>query len=101
MTARAWFWLALLLTAPLVTAGCARLRAAPALPERNNLVLDQLVIHSSTPLPERHRLLGELQAQRSQLSTKLALAVSQEPIHVYLFPSSEELDAYMRVYFPG
>jgi hypothetical protein len=80
--------------------GCARLRAVPALPQRNSLVLDQLVIHSNAALPQRHRLLGELKAQRGELSAKLALPVSDEPIHVYLFPTSDELGAFLRVHFP-
>jgi hypothetical protein len=45
-------------------------------------------------------LLDELRQQRSRLADKLALAVSDEPIHVYLFPTAEGLDAYQRVHFP-
>jgi hypothetical protein len=59
------------------------------------------VVFSNSPLPAHHRLLEELQAQRAQLSTKLALPTSDEPIHVYLFPTAQELEAYMRVHFPG
>jgi hypothetical protein len=100
MTARAGILIGLLL-AFASSSGCARLRVAPALPERKSMVLGQLVIFSNSPLPSHHRLLEELQAQRAQLSTKLALPTSDEPIHVYLFPSSDELEAYMRVYFPA
>jgi hypothetical protein len=82
------------------TCGCARLRAAPELPQRNSLVLDQLVIFSNSPLPQHHRLLEELQLQRALLSNTLNLRVSDEPINVYLFPTSDELEAYMRVHFP-
>ena len=87
----------MLLAAP---SGCATWRAAPRLPDRNSLVLDQLVITSDAPLPAQHRLLEELRLQRSQLSTKLGLPLSDEPIHVYLFSSSEKLAAFMRVQFP-
>ena len=90
--------MALLLFVP--AAGCARLRAAPALPQRHNMTLDQLLIHSDAPLPKHHRLLGELQQQRGRLAEKLGLGVSDEAIHVYLFPTSEDLQAYKRVYFP-
>jgi hypothetical protein len=80
--------------------GCATWSSAPRLPDRNSLVLDQLVITSDAPLPAQHRLLEELRLQRSQLSTKLALPLSDEPIHVYLFSSSDNLAAFMRVQFP-
>ncbi len=98
MTARVWLMPMLCV---LAASGCARLRTAPALPQRNSLVLDQLVVHSDAPLPKHHRLLEELQLQRTRLSNTLGLAVSDEPIHVYLFPSAEDLAAYMRVYFPN
>ena len=99
MTARALIAMLSIVGLP-IAGGCARMRSAPALPDGNNLVLDQLVIYSDSRLPQHHRLLGELQVQRAQLSTKLALPVSDEPIHVYLFPTSDKLDAFMRVHFP-
>jgi hypothetical protein len=80
--------------------GCAAWRTAPRLPDRNSLVLDQLVITSDAPLPAHHRLLEELQLQRALLSTKLGLPLSDEPIHVFLFSSSDKLAAFMRVQFP-
>jgi hypothetical protein len=97
MTARVW----LLPIACCLMGGCTQFRAAPALPQRSSMTLDQLVVHSNEPLPKHHRLLEELQSQRSRLSSTLGLAVSDEPIHVYLFPAAEDLDAYMRVYFPN
>lgn len=97
MTARVW----LLLSICCVVGGCTQFRAAPALPQRTSMTLDQLVVHSNEPLPKHHRLLDELRSQRSRLSATLGLAVSDEPIHVYLFPDAEDLDAYMRVYFPN
>ena len=97
MTARGWF--AIVVAIPIVI-GCAKFKSPPALPHRKSMVLDQLVIHSDAPLPEHHRLLEELQIQRSRLSTKLGLGVSDEPIHVYLFPTADELAVYMGVHFP-
>jgi hypothetical protein len=89
------------LAAALLAGGCARWHTTMvALPSRTSMVLDQLVIFSDTPLPQHHRLLEELRAQRTYLSAKLGLATSDEPIHVYLFPSAEKLEAYMRVHFP-
>lgn len=81
--------------------GCSRWSQAPILPSRSQLTLDQLVIASDTPLPQHHRLLQELRAQRGQVSTKLALPTSDEPIHVYLFPTAEKLESYLRVHYPG
>ena len=40
-------------------------------------------------------------AQRTLVSTKLALPISDEPIHVYLFPTAEKLEAFMRVHYPA
>ncbi len=39
--------------------------------------------------------------QRTLLSTKLGLTISDEPIHVYLFPTADKLDAFMRVHYPA
>jgi hypothetical protein len=99
MTAR--LVIAIATAACLLAGGCASWHKTPALPKRSSIVLDQLVIVSDTPLPEHHRLLQELRAQRSVLSTKLGLPLSDEPIHVYLFSSAEQLAAYVRVHFPG
>ncbi len=71
----------------------------PPLPTRS-LVRDQLVIYSDFTLPEKHRLLEELTAQRAGLGTKLALPVSDEPIHVYLFPTAEKFRAFLRSEYP-
>jgi len=100
MIARGWIFLVLGLGS-LTSAGCARWHAAPALPSHSSVVLDQLVIFSDSPLPQHHRLLEDLKLQRSQLSTKLALKISDEPIHVYLFPTAEKLESYMRVHYPA
>ena len=100
MTARSSiFWM--LSGAFALAGGCMSWHATPALPTRNSLVLEQLVIFSDTALPEHHRLLEELRAQRTQLSTKLGLPISDEPIHVYLFPTAQRFEAYMQLHFPG
>jgi Protein of unknown function (DUF1570) len=80
--------------------GCAGWRSAPQLPVRNSMVLDQLVIFSDSPLPRNHRLLQELRTLRSVVSTKLALSISDEPIHVYLFPKADRFQAFMHSRHP-
>ena len=81
--------------------GCATWRAAPQLPVANSMVLDQLVVFSETPLPRNHRLLEELRALRTTVSTKLGLPISDEPIHVYLFGSADKFEAFFRVHHPN
>jgi hypothetical protein len=84
-------------------AGCATWRpnvGGPKLPQATNTVLDQLVVYSDSTLPQRHRLLEELNGQRGLLRTKLNLAPSDERIHVYLFDSADELKSFMRVKHP-
>ena len=80
--------------------GCASWRKTPALPVRNSIVLDQLVIYSDFPLPQHHRLLQELTTQRSALVTKLGLPTSDEPIHVYLFGTPEQFRKFMGAHYP-
>src|SRR5262245_8328194 len=92
----------LMASACLFLAGsCARWRAGPALPARNSMVLDQLVIFSDSPLPENHHLLQELRSLRTLVSTKLALPISDEPIHVYLFPTAQRFAAFMQAHYPN
>jgi hypothetical protein len=89
-----------ILFSALALAGCRAALHAPELPTRHSLVREQLVIYSDLPLPEKHRLLEELVAQRGLLATKLALPTSDEPIHVFLFPSHEAFRAFLRANHP-
>ncbi len=98
MTALRWTALA---WAMATAAGCSHWRSAPALPSRHHLTLDQLLVFSDTALPKHHRLLEELRTQRSLVSTRLALPQTEEPIHVYLFPTSDRLESYLNVHYPG
>lgn len=66
----------------------------------NSVVRDQLIIYSDFTLPQHHRLLEELTAQRGTLGAKLGLPVSDEPIHVYLFPTPEKFKAFMTSEYP-
>jgi hypothetical protein len=93
--------LALLLFGMLL-AGCARfMRPASALPTRNALVREQLVVHSDFSLPTHHRLIEELTSQRNDVAAKLALPTSDEPIHVYLFDTSERFTAFLDEHYPS
>jgi hypothetical protein len=74
--------------------------ALSALPDRHEVVLDQLVVYSNFELPGQHRLLQELNAQRADLSSKLALPISDEPIHVYLFADSEQFSKFISRHYP-
>lgn len=96
-SARAWPALALLAAA----VGCAGV-AEPqsALPARNALVFDQLVIHSNFPLPHKHRLLEDLRMQRGDVLARLNLPPSDEPIHVYLFETEETFTRFLRQHHP-
>jgi hypothetical protein len=80
--------------------GCAGIRAERPLTFENSLVREQLVIHSDFDLPAHHRLIDELVAQRADLSAKLDLPISDEPIHVYLFGTRERYQEYLRKHHP-
>jgi hypothetical protein len=93
-----WFYFVLIAFACVV--GCATWRSASKVPSGNQVVLDQLVFYSNFPLPQQHRLLEDLRAERALVSTKLALPVSDEPIHVYLFATAEEFKAHAKAHYP-
>jgi hypothetical protein len=104
-TTRYTFFWALLLVAPLL-AGCMTLQRwnghpAGSLPADHLLMLGQLVVHTDFPLAEDHRLLLELQSLRGDVLGELALPESQEPIQVYLFESTEELQRFARTRYPN
>jgi hypothetical protein len=88
--------------AGILAAGCVQpLSSRLTLPDAHTLVRDQLVFHSQFPLPAHHRLLEELAARRVDLSQSLMLPVSDEPIHVYVFQTAGEFEAFMRLHHPG
>ena len=85
-------------------AGCAMPRkAAEPVAEASaatSFVREQLIFHSDFDLPRQHRLLDEVTALRVDISAKLGLPASDEPIHVYLFESAEAYGEFARKYFP-
>lgn len=81
--------------------GCAGIpKDRLTLPERYSLVREQLVVHGDFPLTARHRLLEDLTARRFDVSQRLALPLSDEPVHVYLFNNAERFGAFMRLHYP-
>lgn len=91
-----WLFLALLWAG----AGCTLWSHAPALPHRNSVVLDQLWVYSDLFLPQHHRLLDELNAQRKTLAGKLALPTSDEPVYVYLFSTADDFRRFVHKNYP-
>jgi hypothetical protein len=95
---------AALVCACLFAGGCATWRTnAPkvALPNRYDLPLDQLIVHSNFELPSQQRLLQELNSERIDISNKLGLPVSDEKIHVYLFKDSDQFYDFIRQKYPS
>jgi len=105
-----------------LAAGCAHLVSGPAwnvglplvggttetpwrrpagLPERSELVAGQLVIHTDFPLAGQHRLVRELESLRPEVSQRLALPISDEPIHLYLFETTARYEAFVARQFPS
>jgi hypothetical protein len=104
----------------LASAGCAHLAVVPGwgppampgtaplpwaatgeLPDRAQLVVGQLVIHTDFPLAEQHRIVRELESLRADVSQQLGLPISDEPVHLHLFGSKEKYDAFAARHFPG
>ncbi|HVU86511.1 MAG TPA: DUF1570 domain-containing protein [Pirellulales bacterium] len=84
-----------------IAAGCASvIERSAALPVRHAVVLDQLVIHSDSRLAKQDRLFDELRALREALSATLALQLSKEPIHVYLFENEKRFKAFLAKHYP-
>jgi len=104
-----------------LAAGCAHMLAGPAwvtaripgaasghgdwsraggLPGRTEVLAGQLVIHADFPLAEQHRLVRELEALRPDVSQRLGLPISDEPIHLYLFETPARFEAFVATQFP-
>jgi hypothetical protein len=75
--------------------GCSLNSRQVDLPHKQELVLDQLLIHSDFELPKHHRLLDELQARGHDISMTLGIPISDEPIHVYLFADQDKFQSFM------
>lgn len=89
----------LLLTSFIGCVGWQR-TAPPVAPTRNNVLRGQLLIHSDFELPQYHKLLQELTDQRAELTQKLGLPMSDEPIHVYLFDNAQAYEDFIKATYP-
>lgn len=91
----------ILLSFALLASGCASLRLAHSdVPARYTIKLDQLVIHSNFEIPKQHRLLQEINALRADVSGKLGLPMSDEPIDVYVFENSDQFSEFIHRQYP-
>jgi len=72
-----------------------------ALPRRTELMAGQLVIHADFPLAGQHRLVRELEGMRADVSQRLGLPISDEPVHLYLFENPARYDAFVAARFPA
>lgn len=92
--------LAILLLSALMV-GCAALRQpSPQLPVANRVSLEQLVIYGDFDLPQEHRVLRQLDQMRGQIATQLAIPMTDEPIHVYLFKTPKRYRTFLQARFP-
>jgi hypothetical protein len=97
---------AALLILVIAVAGCVRSLPVPALaavslPDRTHVVAGQLVIHAEFPIAEQHRLIRDLEALRTDVSQDLGLPISDEPVHLYLFETTEAYERFVARQFPA
>jgi hypothetical protein len=85
---------------PTLAAGPGEWSRSGGLPSRTEVLAGQLVIHADFPLAEQHRLVRELEALRPEVSQRLGLPISDEPIHLYLFETPARFEAFVAKQFP-
>ncbi len=90
----------LLVISASLACGCATTEPRNGLPSRQELVRDQLVIHSDFHLPRNHRLINELTVRRNEISELLEIPVTDEPINVFLFDNEEHFRSFMAETYP-
>jgi hypothetical protein len=74
---------------------------ADGLPGRSEVTAGQLVIHADFPIAGQHRLVRELDGLRTDVSQELGLPVSDEPVNLYLFETTDRYDAFVARRFPS
>lgn len=84
----------------LLVCGCATTDSGNELPHRQELVRDQLIIHSDFHLPRNHRLLNELATRREEISELLQIPMADEPINVFLFDDESHFRRFMTQTYP-
>jgi len=82
-------------------AGTLQLPGDVALPDRTEVTAGQLVIRADFPLAGQHRLVRELDGLRVDVSQELGLPVSDEPVHLYLFETTDRYDEFVARTYPG
>jgi len=83
-----------------VSLGCS-VRRSQGLPDYDQVVRGQLIFNSDFNLPRRHRLLEELHARRDDISDRLLIPTSDEPINIFLFQDKGRFDEYMAAHHPN
>lgn len=86
---------------PAANLGLRSWQGDDGLPGRTELEVGQLVIHADFPIAGQHRLVRELDGLRAEVSQRLGLPVSDEPVHLYLFEDAAAYDAFAARQFPG
>lgn len=71
------------------------------LPRATEVTAGQLVIHADFSLAANHRLVRDLESLRIDVSQQLGLPVSDEPVNLYLFSSTERYERFAARKFPG
>lgn len=85
---------------PMLTATLTSGGDADGLPTRSDVTAGQLVIHADFPIAGQHRLVRELDGLRTDVSQELGLPVSDEPVNLYLFETTDRYDAFVARRFP-
>jgi hypothetical protein len=94
-------YLVVLVAWVVVSGGCRGLPQLAPLPTAHEVPIQQLVFHCDFELPDDHRLVRELTAERDPLYHELGLPPSNEPVHVYLFHDAEAYAQYLNRHFPN
>lgn len=81
--------------------GTLQLPGDVPLPDRTEVLAGQLVIRADFPLAGQHRLVRELDGLRVDVSQELGLPVSDEPVHLYLFETTDRYDEFVSRHYPG
>src|SRR5688572_21712021 len=79
---------------------CRGLPQPAALPSAHHMRVGQLHIHSDFDLPEDHRIVRELVAERENIVRTLGLPATNEVIDVHLFADGERYAQFLRRHFP-
>jgi hypothetical protein len=81
--------------------GCAISAPKSGLPAKRELVREPLIIHADFSLPRNHELIDELVARADDVSAELEIAISTDPIHVFLFANKTDFRNYLAQHHPN